>query len=60
LSASVSHNLGPHCRLFGYARAESVAGAANEASPLVRRSTGGSLGLGVSYTWMRSQRRASD
>ena len=60
LSATVSRNLGPEWRVSGYARADSVAGAANESSPLVRRTVGGSVGLGLSYTWMRSERRASD
>jgi len=46
--------------LFGFARLDTVAGAANENSPLVRRSTGASVGLGVAYTWMRSERAAFD
>jgi MipA family protein len=46
--------------LFGFARLDSVAGAANESSPLVRRTSGASVGLGVSYTWIRSEQRAQD
>ena len=46
--------------LFGFARLETVAGAANESSPLVRRSSGASVGVGVAYTWMRSDRAAFD
>lgn len=60
LGGSVSRRLSRDWILFGVARLDSVAGAANESSPLVRRKSGGSLGLGVSYTWMRSERGARD
>lgn len=60
LSLSASHSLSRDWRLFGFARLDSVAGAANEASPLVRRSSGASVGLGLSYTWMRSEASAHD
>lgn len=60
LSASVSRTLTPDWRIVGFARFDSVAGAANEASPLVRRTTGATVGLGLSYTWLRSEARASD
>ena len=60
LSAEGSRNLTPDLRLFGFARADSVAGAANEASPLVPRKAGASVGLGFAYTWKRSTRRAAD
>ena len=60
LGSSFSRSLSRDWSLFGLARLDSVAGAANASSPLVRRTTGGSVGLGVSYTWMRSQQRAQD
>lgn len=60
LGTSVSRSLGRDWNLFGFARLDTVAGAANENSPLVRRSTGASVGLGVAYTWMRSERAAID
>ena len=60
LSAEVSRNLSPDLRLFGFARADSVAGAANEASPLVQRKVGTSVGLGLAYAWKRSSSRAAD
>jgi outer membrane scaffolding protein for murein synthesis (MipA/OmpV family) len=60
LSASFSRDLSPDLSLFGFAHADSVAGAANAASPLVQRRTGLSVGLGLTYTWMRSARLASD
>lgn len=47
-------------QFFAFARVDSVAGAANRASPLVRRTTGGSAGVGLTWTWMRSERTVSD
>jgi len=46
--------------LFGFARLDSVLGGANQNSSLVRQTTGASVGLGVTYTWMRSSERAGD
>ena len=60
LSASASYSLSRDWRLFGFARLDSVAGAANADSPLVRDRTGTSVGFGVSYTWMRSEASAYD
>ena len=60
LGTTFSRSLGRDWNLFGFARLDSVAGAANESSPLVRRSTGATAGLGVTYTWMRSERAAFD
>ena len=60
LSTSVSRTLTPDWRVFGFARFDSVAGAANEDSPLVRRTTGASVGFGLSYTWLRSEARANE
>ncbi|MBP6007644.1 MAG: MipA/OmpV family protein [Rhodoferax sp.] len=57
---SFSRSLNRDWSLFGFARVDTVAGAANESSPLVRQTTGVTAGLGVSYTWMRSERRAQD
>jgi outer membrane protein len=59
-SVSVARSLGPDWRVFGFVRTDSVAGAANEDSPLVRRTTGATAGIGLSWTWMRSERRAAD
>ena len=41
-------------------RVDTVHGAANRDSPLVRQTTGATVGLGVSYTWLRSAARAQD
>jgi len=60
LSASLSRNLTPDLRLFGFARVDSIAGAANASSPLVQRKAGTSVGLGITYTWMRSTGQAAD
>ncbi len=60
LGANVSHELTPNLRLFGFARLDSVAGAANRASPLVQHTTGTSVGLGLTYTFTRSSTLVSD
>lgn len=60
LGAFASRELNADWRLFGFVRLDSVAGSANENSPLVRQTNGASLGLGVAYTWMRSEQRGRD
>lgn len=60
LKGGVSHQLTPDLRLFAIGRIDSVAGAANRDSPLVRRTTGASIGIGLTYTLARSQARAVD
>lgn len=54
VGTSASTHLSRDWRLFGFARVDSVAGAANADSPLVRQTTGVTAGVGVSYTWLRS------
>ncbi|MDZ7854607.1 MipA/OmpV family protein [Sphaerotilus sp.] len=60
LSASLSRSLSRDWRILGFGRLDTVSGAANEHSPLVKRTHGASVGLGLSYTWMRSDETASD
>lgn len=60
LAASVSRKLSPDLRLYGFARADNVARAANASSPLVQQQTGTSVGVGLVYTWKRSERLAAD
>ncbi|MBU3737997.1 MAG: MipA/OmpV family protein [Rhodoferax sp.] len=60
LSASVSQQLAPGLRLFGYGRLDSLTGAANRDSPLVQRASGLTVGLALAYTWKQSTERASD
>ena len=49
LSASLRHRISPTLRVAYFAQAETVRGAANEASPLVRSKQDG--GVGVSLIW---------
>jgi outer membrane scaffolding protein for murein synthesis (MipA/OmpV family) len=58
LSASVP--LGADWRLVGFTRLDSVAGAANRASPLVRQTTGLTAGVGIAWTALRSSRPGAD
>ncbi|MBC7664539.1 MAG: MipA/OmpV family protein [Caulobacter sp.] len=60
LGVSATRELTPDLRLFLFARVDSVAGAANRDSPLVRQKNGGSVGVGLSYTFARSSQRAND
>jgi outer membrane scaffolding protein for murein synthesis (MipA/OmpV family) len=55
-----SHNLTPDVRLFYLLRFESLAGAANRDSPLVRRNAGWSAGIGIAWALARSEQSASD
>jgi len=48
----------PDVRMFGFVRYESYAGAANEDSPLMKKSTGTSAGVGFAWTFKRSVARA--
>jgi outer membrane protein len=59
LALSASTSLSRDWRLFGYARVDSVAGAANRSSPLVERNSGASYGLGLSWTGWRSSTLAA-
>jgi len=54
LGASLSRPIAPDWRVFGFARVDSVSGAANAASPLVRRTVAPTVGVGLTWTWMRS------
>jgi outer membrane scaffolding protein for murein synthesis (MipA/OmpV family) len=60
LGLTASHRLTRDWRVFGFGRLDSVAGAANADSPLVSRTTGYSAGVGLQWTWMRSERVAAD
>lgn len=60
LKAGLSRQVTPDVRVFAFGRLDSVAGAANRDSPLVRRTTGGSVGIGLTYTLTRSAARATD
>jgi MipA family protein len=60
VSGTVSYLITPDLRLIGFARADTVAGAANRASPLVQQRTGVSGGIALSYTLFRSSSPAVD
>jgi outer membrane scaffolding protein for murein synthesis (MipA/OmpV family) len=60
LSLNATRLLTPDWRIVGYARMDSVAGAANRASPLVQQRTGVSGGIALSYTLFRSASPAVD
>jgi MipA family protein len=60
LGANASRWLTPDWRVVVFARIDSVAGAANGASPLVLRRTGGAVGFGLQWVFWRSQSQASD
>jgi outer membrane scaffolding protein for murein synthesis (MipA/OmpV family) len=53
-----TYRLNPDLRLFGFVRYETYSGAANQDSPLMKRSTGASAGMGLAWTFARSQERA--
>ncbi len=50
--------MNPDLRVFGFVRYESYSGAANQDSPLMKKSTGTSAGLGFAWTFARSAARA--
>jgi len=50
----------PDVRIFSYLRLDSVQGAANQSSPLVRREYGWTVGLGFAWTLFQSERSAKD
>jgi outer membrane protein len=60
LGGHAATSLTQDLRLFAFGRVDSLAGATNRDSPLVRRTTGFSYGIGLTYTFKRSPARASD
>ncbi len=58
LGLAASKRLNNDWRFFTFARFDSVSGAANDSSPLVRQKNGYSVGAGISYTWLRSSEKA--
>jgi outer membrane protein len=59
LSFSASRQLDRDWLVFGFARVDSVRRAANRTSPLVEAPGGTAVGLGVSWTFARSDRPAN-
>lgn len=60
VGTTLSRRLSPDWRVFGFARVDHLAGAANRDSTLVRRDSGVTAGFGLSYTWLRSDTQAED
>ena len=60
LGGSAATSLTLDLRLFAFGRVDGLAGAANRDSAWVGRTTGFSYGIGLTYTFMRSQARTSD
>ena len=56
----ISHKIGQDWRVFGGVRVDSVQGAKNQDSPLVKKKTAASLFMGINYTIHRSQQLARD
>lgn len=57
-STFISYAINQDLRAFGGVRIDTVSGAANEASSLIKKKTAASFFLGMTYTWQRSDRRA--
>jgi MipA family protein len=57
--ASASRLFTPDLRLFGFVRYESYAGAVNRDSPLMKRNTGASIGVGFAWTIKQSAQKAN-
>ena len=55
---SGSRMINPDLRLFGFVRLESYASAANRDSPLMKKTTGSSVGMGFAWTIKRSTQPA--
>ena len=53
-----TYRMNPDLRLFGFVRYETYSGAANQDSPLLKKNTGTSAGIGFAWTFARSQERA--
>lgn len=60
LAATISRQLSPQVRFLGFAQLDSLAGAANNNSPLVQKSIGSTLGAGLIYTFAKSQTLVSN
>lgn len=60
LNTTFSKALGADWRVFGGLRLETVEGAANRDSPLVRRRAGTSVAIGLSYVFARSNEPGVD
>ena len=60
LGLSAAKSLTPDVRLYGFVRYERYDNGANRASPLYLQDHGTSVGIGLTWTLSRSERRAAD
>ena len=60
LGVSLSHSVNQDWRVFGFTRYDNYAHTANRDSPLFRKNSGLSIGVGFTWTGYRSQARAWD
>jgi outer membrane scaffolding protein for murein synthesis (MipA/OmpV family) len=60
LGVSLSRRVSPDWRIFGFARYDNLSHAANRESPLFRKNSGLSAGIGFTWTAHRSTARAWD
>ena len=56
---SASRKITPDLRLLAFVRLDSVAGSANSGSSLIEKTSGASVGLGLTYTFGRSEKTGS-
>ena len=56
---SASRKVTPDLRLLAFVRLDSVAGSANSGSALIEKTSGASVGLGLTYTFGRSEKSGS-
>jgi MipA family protein len=57
---AASKKVTPDLRVLGFVRLDSVSGGANSASSLIQKNTGASVGVGLAYTFGRSQRTGAE
>jgi MipA family protein len=57
---AASKKLTPDLRVLTFVRLDSVSGGANSASSLIQKNTGVSMGVGLAYTFGRSQRAGTE
>ena len=60
LSATVSNRLSPDALVFAFVRFDESSSAANRESPLFRKKTGATVGVGLAYSLFRSQAKTND
>jgi outer membrane protein len=59
LAGSAAYQVNPKLRVLAYGSLNTVAGAANRASPLVKQRDGNTIGMGILYTWAESETRVA-